>query len=212
MTRPPKKIDAVWSRTERKLLDRLASPYAIQEYLDQLAYSIDSFYRSPRQVMRDRAAHCLDGALFAAAALRRLGHPPLLVDLRANRDDDHLLAIFRRDGLFGAVAKSNFVTLRYREPVYRSLRELVMSYFEGFFNVAGDRSLREYSRPFALDRFDHLNWMTDNACLDAIAVRLDASRHYPVAPPKAIAALHKMDARSYQAAMLGVREEGLYRP
>jgi hypothetical protein len=105
-------------------------------------------------VLRDRLAHCFEGALFAAGALRALGHPPLLLDLEAVRDDDHVLAVFRRNGAWGALAKSNYAGLRFREPVYRTLRELAMSYFEDYYSVEGERSLRSFStRPVNLARF-----------------------------------------------------------
>ncbi len=110
----------------------LDSPAAIQAFLDGLPYSADPFYRCPASVLRDGKAHCFDGALFAAAALRRLGFPPAIVDMLPERDDDHILAIYKVDGHWGAIAKSNFVGLRFREAVYASLRELVMSYFEVF--------------------------------------------------------------------------------
>ena len=116
----------------------LKTPAAIQAFLDETPYSAENRYRCPLSVVRDRKAHCFDGAVFAAAMLRRLGHPPLIVDLLPNeRDDDHMLALFRVDGLLGAVAKSNFSGLRYREPICRSLRELILSYFEDYFNAAG---------------------------------------------------------------------------
>ena len=102
----------------------------------------------------------MEGALFGAAALRMLGHPPLLLDLEAVRDDDHVLAIFRLRGHWGALAKSNYSGLRYREPVYRTLRELVMSYFEHYYNLQQEKTLRRYSRPVNLRRFDSMGWMT----------------------------------------------------
>src|SRR5438128_1298491 len=110
--------DAFWSAQERAVLDRLDSPAAVQAFLDAVPYSTDPIYRSPRSVLRDRRAHCFDGAVFAAAALERLGHAPRLVNMRAFQDDDHVIAIFQRDRRYGAVATSNFVPLRYREPVF----------------------------------------------------------------------------------------------
>ena len=120
---------------------------------------------SPRRVLRERTAHCLEGAVFAAAALRVLGFPPLLLDLEAVQDTDHVVAVFRSRAHWGAIAKSNFSGLRYREPVYRSVRELVMSYFDGYINLRGDRTLRAYSRPVDLARFDRPRpgWMTTEA-------------------------------------------------
>src|SRR5512141_824105 len=136
-----------WTEVEWASLRQLDSPEAIQEYLDGMPYNDEITCRSPRRVMRDRKGHCMEGAMFAAAALERLGHPPLLVDIWAARHDDHLIVPFRRDGLLGAVAKSNYTGLRYRSPVFRSLRELVMSYFEDYFNPEGELTLRSYTRP-----------------------------------------------------------------
>jgi hypothetical protein len=194
------------------VLDRLDTPERIQRFLDRVVYSADAFYRSPRRVLRDRLAHCFDGALFAAAALRRLGAPPLLLDLRAVRDDDHVIAVFRRRGRWGAIAKSNFVGLRSREPVYRSLRELAMSYFEDFYNLDGERTLRSYSRPVDLRRFDRLAWEVREDGLDAVANALDDARHEPLISPAAARVLTRLDPRSFRAGMLGIRMAGVYRP
>ena len=185
---------------------------AIQRFLDSTRYSADPFGRAPLRVLRDRTANCFDGALLAAAALRRLGHPPLLVDLRAVRDDDHVIAVFRRHGRWGAVAKSNFVGLRFREPIHRTLRELVLSYFEPFYNLDAEKTLRAYSRPVDLAAFDPLDWVADDAAVDIIGERLDAARHYPLLSRGMIAALQPVDRRSFRAGMLGASGAGLYRP
>ncbi len=197
---------------ERTLLLGLDSPAAIQSFLDTVPYSSDPFYRCPRRVLRDRRAHCFDGALMAAAALRLLGHPPLVVDLYAERDDDHVLAVWQRDGCWGALAKSNFVGLRFREPIYQSLRELVMSYFEDFYNVLGEKTLRGYTVPLDLARLDALAWMERDEGLDAVADRLDALDRTPVLTAGMTAALCRLDARSFAAGMLGTDPDGLYRP
>src|ERR1700743_2136872 len=110
-----------WNRRELGILRGLETPWQVQEWLDAVRYSSDSFYRSPRRVMRDRRAHCVDGALLAAAAMERMGHPARVVWMTAERDDGHMGAVFKVRGLWGAVAKSNFLTIRYREPVYRTL-------------------------------------------------------------------------------------------
>jgi hypothetical protein len=201
-----------WNRGELAVLDRLTDPAGIQGFLDTLPYSADKIYRCPRSVLRDRKAHCFDGALFAAAALRRLGHPPLLVDMRAVHDDDHIIAIFRRHGHIGAVAKSNFVGLRYRDPVFRTVRELVVSYFDDFFNVDREKTLRSYSAPLDLSRFDALSWETSDNGLDVIAARLDAIRHFPLLTSRQEKTLSKVDERSYKAGMLGIKRAGLYKP
>src|ERR1700731_135150 len=197
---------------ERELLAGLDSPSSIQAFLDSIPYSSDKFYRCPRRVLRDRRAHCFDGALMAAAALRRLGFPPLVVDIYAERDDDHMLALWQRDGCWGALAKSNFVGLRYREPVYVSLRELVMSYFEVFYNVAREKTLRGYTVPLDMAELDDLDWMGSDGGLDAVADRLDALDRMPVLTPGMIAGLSPMDSRSFESGMAGADAAGLYQP
>jgi hypothetical protein len=196
---------------ERAVLSRLTSPAKIQGFLDSLRYSDDGRYRCPRSVLRDRQAHCYDGALLAAAALRRLGHDPVLVDLRAVRDDDHVIALFRSHGLLGAVAKSNFVGLRYREPIHRNLRELVLSYFEAYYNLEKEKTLRAYSRPVRLAPLDRLEWQVRDAAMDEIAARLDAARHYPLLPRGGARRLVAVDERSYRAGQLGINLAGVYR-
>jgi hypothetical protein len=194
-------------------MQRLSSLAAIQSFLDETAYSDDKFYRCPAQVLLDRKAHCVDGALLAAAALRRLGEPPLILDLRAERDDDHVVAVFRRRDHWGALAKSNVVGLRFREPVYASLRELVMSYFEPYYNLDGERALRSYSDPLDLSRFDALDWEQRPDAIESVIVRaLDDQPHHELLTPAMIADLHPMDARSFAAGLLGSDPNGLYKP
>jgi len=162
---------------------------------------------SPRRVLRARTAHCLEGAIFAAVALRALGFPPLLLDLEAVRDTDHVLAIFRVRGHWGAIGKSNFSGLRYREPVYRSPRELAMSYFEDYMNYGGERTLRALSRPIDLRRFDrtHPGWMTSDQDLWFIPEHLLAVPHTPLISPTMVRALSRVGSRSLTAALAGHR-------
>jgi hypothetical protein len=164
---------------------------------------------SPRRVLRERTAHCLEGAIFAAAALRTLGFPPLLLDLEAVQDTDHVVAAFRVDGRWGAIAKSNFVGLRYREPVYRGLRELVMSYFDGYMNFRGERTLRAYSAPVNLARFDRRRpgWMTAADDLWWVAEHLAVIRHRALLTPAMVRRLSTVDRRSRTAALVGYRED-----
>lgn len=198
----------------RAVWDSLDSPAAIQAFLDRIDYRGEERNRSVLNVLRERQAHCLDGGVFAAAALRRLGHPPLIVDLlpEPGTDDDHVLAIFQRHGCYGAVAKSNYSGLRYREPVYRTLRELVMSYFEPYFNVAGQRTLRGYSQPLDLATFDAMDWMVNDAAVDMVERRLPRLRRFSLLTPAMVADLVPVDQRSYQAGLLGANPDGLYRP
>lgn len=197
---------------EKRLLRTLTTPAKIQEFLDRIPYSADPIYRSPRSVMRDRKAHCYDGAVFAAAALEAIGDPPLIMELKAVRDDDHLLALFRRDQYWGAVAKSNFVGLRYREPIFRNLREISLSYFEEFYNIAGEKTLRAYSLPLDLRRFAADSWQTTDSALDRIAESIDRIRHYPLISSRQERGLAPVDERFYRAGLLGADEKGLYKP
>ena len=196
----------------REFLSTVRTEVRIQEFLDQTSYSADDFYRAPLSVLRDRKANCVDGAVFGAFALRFLGHKPLIMELRAWRDDDHFLAVFRKNGGIGAIAKSNFAGLRWREPVYRSFRELAMSYFEDYYNVEAQRTLRAYSLPVDLSCFDHLRWWENDGALEAIIQKVDRSRHIVLLKPSQIEALTLVDRRSYESGMLGINEQGLYRP
>jgi hypothetical protein len=189
----------------------LDSPAAIQEFLDGLAYSPEEIYRCPSTVLRDGKGHCYDGAVLAAAALRRIGFPPLIVEMLpwVGHDDDHILAVFKLDGRWGAVAKSNFVGLRYRDPVYASLRELVMSYFDVFFNLNREKTLRGYTLPLNLARFDRLQWTTRDETMDDIATGLENSRKVTLLTPAMIDRLVLLDQRSFEAGLMGSDPEGL---
>jgi len=203
----------VLNSLERQTLETLTTPTKIQAFLDEMPYSTEPIYRCPLRVLREQKAHCFDGALFAAAALRLLGHLPLILEMVPNgRDDDHLLALYKRNGCWGAVAKSNFVGLRFREPVYRSLRELVMSYFEQFYNVVREKTLRSYGLPLNLKAFDRYNWMTSDEPLEQIALRLDRVRKIPLLTQPMISNLSMVDERSYCAGLLGSNHAGLFQP
>ena len=211
-TKKPRPQYGSWTRTELKVLRSLTTPFKIQSFLDTLAYSSESRYRSPRSVLRDRVAHCYDGAVFAAMALRRLGYPPAIIDMDAVRDDDHVIAIFRRNGRFGAIAKSNFVGIRFREPVYATLRELVMSYFESFYNINREKTLRTYTRPLDLSAFDAIQWTTSDVALDTIGDKLNSIRVFKLLTPAMARALSPVDKRMYDAGLSGADRAGLYKP
>lgn len=201
-----------WTPKERQFWRKLKTPFAIQEVLDSFSYRAESVYCCPRQVLRERKAHCFDGALFAAAGLRLLGHPPLIIDLRSDEnDDDHVLAVFRQGNAWGALGKSNYVCLSWREPIYRDLRELSMSYFEMYFNLAREKTLREYSRPLNLSRYDKRHWLFENTCLEQVAEDLDGSSHSSLLSPKQVRALHKTDERTFRAGTMGTNKKGCYR-
>ena len=172
-----RQFEAKLSAAERRAIARLTSAARIQALLDEIPYVGEERYRSPLTFLRERGGHCFDGALFAAMALRRLGHRGVLVDLLPNdRDDDHLIAIYRRGPHLGALAKSNYSGLRSREPVYRNVRELVMSYFEDHFNALGERTLRAYAHPLDLGPFDARGWMWDDRSLEEIGDALNDRR------------------------------------
>lgn len=149
----------------RKNFSILDSPFAIQEYLDSMSYVGEERDRSPLNVMLDRQCHCLDGGFLAALALWQMGFKPLLIDLVPDpgKDDDHVLAVYQIDGRWGAVAKSNYVNLGFREPVYKNLCELVMTYFEHYVSVHQEKTLRGYTRPIDASHYIHLNWAWDEA-------------------------------------------------
>lgn len=198
--------------SEKRLLDGLDTPSRIQAFLNTLPYSEDKFYRCPLRVLRDRKGHCFDGALFAAMALRRTGRPPMIVELIPNsRDDDHLLALFKQRDCWGAVAQSNFTGIRFREPVYRSLRELVMSYFEDFFNSAGEKTLQGYRSPINLKVFDSLDWMTSDAGLETLSSAMDRYKVHPLISAEMAAGLSPVDERSLRAGLLGSNPDGLFK-
>jgi hypothetical protein len=203
---------SAWSKDERALFARLSTPDRIQRHLDETPYSTEPVYRSPRSVIRDRKAHCFDGALFAAAALRQIGHRPVIVDILAENDDDHILALFRRHARIGAVSKSNFVGLRYREPVYRTIPELVLSYFESYYNIDREKTLRGYWAPLDLARLDRYYWMTSDANLEEVEKALGRQRVITLVTPAMAADFVPVDPRSYEAGLMGANPAGLYQP
>jgi hypothetical protein len=201
-----------WTPDEISFLKTMSDPDKIQGFLDSIEYNPVYECRSPRWVIKKKSAHCFEGALFAAAALEFNGHLPLIVDLKAYNDDDHVIAIFKKDGYWGAVAKSNFTSLRYREPVYRSLRELIMSYFDFYFNTDGDKSLRSYSAPLNLTIYKSRHWTTTDEDLEYIGDKLEQLHHYPVVNEKMIKNLKRASSIMLAAGMLGSKAEGLFKP
>ena len=205
-------LNNMLTKQEKALLSELDTPVKIQHFINSIPYSNDHFYRCPLQVLREKKAHCFDGALFAAMALLRLGYPPLILELIPNaRDDDHLLAIYKQHNHWGAVAQSNFTGLRYREPVYRSLRELVMSYFEDFFNSAGEKTLRGYRGPINLKIFNILNWEITDDGLETLADEMDNYRIHAIISPDMETRLSLADERCLQAGLMGANQAGLFK-
>lgn len=204
-------IETHLTAKEKNFLAGLDSPVKIQAFLSDTTYSEDHFYRCPLQVLRERKAHCFDGALFAAMALRRLGYQPLVVEIIPNdRDDDHMLALFKQYGCWGVVAQSNYAGLRYRDPVYRTIRELVMSYFEYYFNPLGEKTMRGYRGPMNLRVYDRLDWETSDAGLDELAEDMGRYRVRPVVTEEMIPGLAITDKRNLQVMLMGANIAGLF--
>ena len=201
-----------WTGAEASALKRLSTPWRIQQFLDECNYNSTEETRSPRHVLEMRRAHCLEGAIFAAACLEMQGRPPLVLDLRAENDDDHVVAVFRQDGCWGGIAKSNFTTLRYREPVYRSLRELAMSYFDLYFNTRGYKSLRGYSLPHNLNRFNAMHWRTTPEDLEELGYFLDRVKHFPLISGAQAQRLERASPLLLESSMMGSDPAGMFIP
>lgn len=191
------------SPAELRTLRALKTPAQIQKFVDGLQYQYADTAWSPRRVLREGKGHCLEGALLAAAALRVNGRPALLMDLEAVHDDDHVVALYREHGLWGSIAKSNFAGLRFRAPVYRTLRELAMSYFEHYYNLRGERTLRAYAGPVNLKRLDGRGWMTLEEDVWCVPELLIAAKHVPLFPHRVGRSLPRLDRRSFEAGKHG---------
>jgi|OpeIllAssembly_1097287.scaffolds.fasta_scaffold02777_2 hypothetical protein len=212
-----------WSSEERRLLAKLSTPEKIQRFLDEeLAYNHErdgETCRSPRAVLRDRTAHCGEGSIFAASALRFHGRPPLVIQLRAVRDTDHVVALFTApDGRgrrsWGAVAKSNYAGLRYRSPIYRTVRDLALSYFEDYYSPSGELTLRTHTRPVNLSRFDADGWETAEGNICDVADWIATRPFHPLLTRAQVRHLARVDARLYHSGLVGadqIEARGRYR-
>jgi hypothetical protein len=202
---PSRKQSSLHEFTPKELrkLRSMKNPYGIQKHLDAMPYHLEDTAWSPRRVLAENTAHCLEAAVFAAAALRVNGYPPLLLDLEAEQDTDHLLAVFREDGCWGSIGKSNYAGLRWREPVYRTLRELALSYFNSYCNLRRERTLRRYSLPVNLKRFDPQHWMTTDKEVWFMVYPLFDMKHYPLLTKAQEKKLHRLDDRLFRAECFG---------
>jgi hypothetical protein len=200
-----------WTSHELRTLRRLTTPEGTQLFLDELPYRCEDGHFSARAALRDGRAHCFDGALLAAAALRRSGLAPHLILLCADRDDNHLICAYRRGKLWGAVAKSNFPGLRLREPLFRTPRELVLSYFEFYFNMEREKTLRGFFRPLAMPDPARLDWECDDTTGDILVDRIYARAYEPLLTANEIRRLGRVDQRLYRSQLLGVDTRGVYR-
>jgi len=171
------------TRAEFAVLRRLSTPHKIQDFISTLPQNFEPGGQtclSVRSVLGERRAHCIEGAMLAALALWVHGERPLLLDLKATRDYDHVVAVYRHHGHWGAISKTNPSVLRYRDPVYRTLRELTMSYFHEYANKRHQKTLRSWAGPFDLRRMDPALWVTNEKSCWEVGYRLDALRHWPL--------------------------------
>ena len=199
-----------WTARERRILAGLRTPARIQMFLDELEYDEKAGLASPRVVMRTGKAQCVSGVLFAAAALRELGHPPRLMYIEAVTDDSHCLAVYEIGGLWGSVAKSNFTTIRSRDPIY-PYESLWLSYFEGYFNQYGKRTMRSFTVPIDLERFERRGWrFAEDELLD-IDRAIDLAPKAWVLPRQRTKHLSKVSELLRNAGLLGSKTAGLWR-
>jgi hypothetical protein len=187
---------------EEKILRKLNTPRKIQDFLNKLEINFEEkgeTCMSPRRVLRERKAHCIEGALLAYLCLKLAGRKVWLVDLKTTRDDfEHVLCVFKKDGKFGAISKTNHAVLRYREPIYNSVRELVMSFFHEYTDNKGRKTLRSFSVPVDLKRFGD-DWTTSEEELWQIHDYLDKVRHFKILTRKQISRLRKADKIEIEA-------------
>ena len=189
------RIERLLTPPERRLFQKLSTPQKIQAYLDTLPVNFEASgetYMSPRRVIRAKTAHCFEGALLAATALAYHGKRPLLLDFRTiPADEDHVVTLFRQNGYWGAISKTNHAILRYRDPVYRTVRELAMSFFHEYLMWDGKKSLRAFSGPFDLSKIAPERWVTADKELFWLVEALDKTRHFPTVPKKNLRLLRK---------------------
>lgn len=182
------RIKQILTSAENAVFKKLMTPQRIQDYLDTLPVNFEmtgETYQSPRRILQTKTAHCFEGAVFAAAALAYHGERPLLLDFQTLPiDDDHVVAPFKQNGYWGAISKTNHSIVRYRDPVYKTIRELAVSYFHEYLLWNGRKSLVAYSTPFDLSKYPPEKWLTAGEDLDDIALALDKSRHFPTVPAK----------------------------
>ena len=191
------------NKKEAKILKQLNTPEKIQDFLNKLPINFEEkgfTFLSPKNVLKFKTAHCAEGAVFAAACFKLNGEKPLIVDMIAeDHDENHLICVFKRHGKWGAIGKTNHAVLRYREPVYKNIRELVMSFFHEYFDDKGRKNLRSYSLPIDLSKFDSMNWVGSDSDLWFINDHLDEVKHFSILTKKQQAGLRKADKIEIEA-------------
>ncbi len=201
---------AQWNKKETEILQSLDTPESVQAFLDRIPYNTEITCRSPRRVLRDMKANCMEGALFAAACLELHGFEPSVVYFYAVRDDGHAITLYRRNGKYGSVAKSNFTGLRYRSSIYRSVREVVVSYFEHHFNLKKELTMRKFTQPLYLTENIFPGWQIREDDLYDISDYFDVLRTYTIVTPYEEQSLRPVDDMLYKAGLLGADRKGLY--
>jgi hypothetical protein len=195
-----------FTREELRALKSLKTPRKIQDFLEELPINFEEkgeTCMSPRRVLREHTAHCMEGAMLAAVALRLTGQKPLVFDLTsASHDEDHVVALFREGACWGAISKTNHAVLRYREPIYRTIRELALSYFHEYFDDEGRKTLRSFSIPVDLSKFDRRGWMTAEEDVWYIPEFLIEVRHFPFLTPRQLRTLRRADPIECKAGTL----------
>lgn len=176
----------MFTKSELAVFKKLNTPAKIQDFLNTIPFNFEKngkgTLKSPVRSFRENNAHCFEGALLGAYILSLHGHKPLVMTLVADRPDvDHCIAPFQINGLWGALSKTNHAVLRYREPVYKNVRELVMSYFHEYFLDDGTKTLRNYSKPLDLDNFEDV-WIFADFDLWSLDDELDRMQHYDIVP------------------------------
>lgn len=203
---------SVWSTGELKFLRSLNTPFKIQSYLDSLSYNPSNGTLSPRFTLLSGDAHCLEGALMAAAVLEIQGQRPLVVNLLGHKDDHHIIAVYKTRTGWGSIAKSNTTLLRGRFPYYKTVHELVMSYFDFYFNVNRAPALYAYSNPINLNRFNHSEWRTSEDDLEKLGLEISQMDHYEILSLKELSRLPKVTEELADACFFGADKKGLFRP
>lgn len=195
------------TKLQTSIYRKLPTPAKIQDFLNEIPINFEKeeeTYLSPLEVLKQNRAHCLEGALLASSILRFHGQKPLIMDLKAVDEDlDHVVTLFQVGKYWGAISKTNHAVLRFREPIYRTLRELALSYFHEYFdNKTGKKNLRSYSGAFDLRKMDYLNWEITNLKLQELVDKLDQSRHFPLVNKHQIKTLRPADPIEIQAGEL----------
>lgn len=195
------------TKEEKRIFQSLNTPSKIQDFINKIPVNFEKdgkdTCKSPRQVLQENKCHCIEGAILAAMILRFHGYEPLILDMESSKKDfDHVITIFKKEGKFGSISKTNHAVLRYREPIYNSVRELVMSFFHEYFTDDGKKTLRKYSNPVNLKKFDKYGWMETFEEVWYIPNHLTEIKHFPILTKNQIKNLRKADKIEIEAGKL----------